>query len=663
MNKKTRMFILSLVDIDILYIVYIISMVIASSRYNFPISMMLHPTTIILLASYLLVFKIAGINNTIWRYATESDYVKVFTYSALACFIFYAVVGITFFHNVVIFYWFIPITLSASAVMLSRIMYRFMISSKHSDEDNSGKKRLLIVGAGECGSAMLNEIFKDKNCGLYPIGFADDDPQKIQRLINGVEVLGKVSDIPGICRDKNVDLIYIAIPSASNATRAVILDECAKTGCPVKIIPYYTQFTENEDRAFIERVREITPEELLGREPIKVADENILGFIKGKTVAITGGGGSIGSELCRQIAAHSPKRLIIIDIYENNAYAIQQELIDKYGTSLNLAIYIASVREYEKIDYIFGLEKPDYVFHAAAHKHVPLMEGSPDEAVKNNIFGTYNTAQAALNNKVSRFVLISTDKAVNPANIMGATKRVCEMIIQYFNHISNGTTIFAAVRFGNVLGSNGSVIPLFKEQIKERHDVTVTHPEMTRYFMTIPEASQLVLTAAAMADKGEIYVLDMGQPVKIDDLAKKMISLSGLKLGIDIKIRYIGLRPGEKMDEELFMSEEGLNKTSNQKIFIGSLNPINYNVFINQLDKLYTLSYKKGVTAYDISHALADIVPSFKHSEAYSPVDKKTNKKASYDNIPVSAFSHQLIPQSSVVMKTAMQSPTRKQIP
>ena len=450
---------------------------------------------------------------------------------------------------------------------------------------------------------------------LKPIGLVDDDCQKLNRTIHKVRVLGGVSDIERICKEYKVELIYVAIPSASNAQRAQILQECSKTNCSVKIIPYYSEFTEDEKHDIISRVRDITPEELLGREPIKVADEKILSFISGKTVAITGGGGSIGSELCRQIASHSPKRLVIIDIYENNAYAIQQELINKYGKSLNMEVYIASVRDYQKLAYLYSLEKPDIVFHAAAHKHVPLMEVSPDEAVKNNIFGTYNSAKAAMENHVDRFILISTDKAVNPTNIMGATKRVCEMVIQYFNSIAPNTT-YAAVRFGNVLGSNGSVIPLFKEQIKNRQDVTVTDPRIIRYFMTIPEASQLVLTAGAMAEGGEIFVLDMGEPVKIADLAEKMIKLSGLVIGRDINIKYIGLRPGEKLYEELLMSEEGLKQTLNHKIFISSILPVDFKVLLARLDDLRELVSHSGVTVHEVEQLLMKTVPTFKR---YNP--------------------------------------------
>lgn len=368
-------------------------------------------------------------------------------------------------------------------------------------------------------------------------------------------------------------------------------------------------------------VRDITPEELLGREPVKVADESILAFVRDKTILVTGGGGSIGQEICRQVAAYCPKRLIILDIYENNAYTLQQELRCLYEDKLNLEVYITTVCDRDKLDAIFTAEKPDIVIHAAAHKHVPLMETVPDEAVKNNIFGTLNTAMAAREHKAERFILISTDKAVNPTNIMGATKRVCEMIIQHIDAISPDTT-FAAVRFGNVLGSNGSVIPLFKQQIEAHHDLTVTHPEMIRYFMTIPEASQLVLTAGAMAQGGEIFVLDMGEPVKIDDLARKMIRLSGLTIGKDINIRYVGLAPGEKLYEELLMREEGLRQTLNRKIYIGSAIAMNSDTFCRQLDELHTLVYRPDVTSREVEQKLMEIVPTFKRAAYTKPLLK-----------------------------------------
>lgn len=564
---------------------------------------------LVLLVGYVLLFWALHINETIWQYADEKNYLGI----AAASLAVGTLVALTFHLSGAVEmsfgFYLSAVVISSAGVTLSRVVYRIKCSRRKEVVPPQTKK-LLIVGAGRAGSALITDIHNNPSCGLEIVGLADDDKHKLGGFIAGVQVLGMVADIARLCKEFAVELIYIAIPSAINAERSRILEECEKTGCPVKILPYLHELRQTDN--FIHLVRDITPEELLGREPIRVADEHIYEFVSGKRVVITGGGGSIGSELCRQIAAHAPARLVIIDIYENNAYAIQQELRRVWGDALNFEVYIASVRDAKKIDYLFSLEKPQIVFHAAAHKHVPLMEVSPDEAIKNNVFGTYNTAQAAKNHGVDRFVLISTDKAVNPTNIMGASKRVCEMVVQYFNQISDHTT-YAAVRFGNVLGSNGSVIPLFKEQIAKRGDITVTDPRIIRYFMTIPEASQLVLTAGAMARGGEIFVLDMGEPVKIDDLARKMIRLSGLVEGRDINIRYVGLRPGEKLYEELLMSEEGLKKTLNQKIFISSVMPVPVDVMEGYLRDLRELVIDRaGVDGKQVEATLVNIVPTFK---------------------------------------------------
>lgn len=638
MNKMRRVLILGAVDYLILCISYFLTSIILGSWYfnsvfaymHMSFSAIIGLSMLFLLIIYVFTSWVFGINTVIWRYSNEKNYLVVFCTIMITNAVFFAVsrlFGITI--NSMVYL--IAALISSCGSTAARVIYKLVSRYRHTNGSiflnlvsaherlPEGKKRLLIVGAGVSASMMLGELMNsDNESDLYPVAIVDDDDTKLGRTIYGVKVVGKTVDIPDICTEYDAQIIYIAIPSASNSERAVIIEECQKTGLPVKILPHYTEIAD-DDSGFVNKVRDITPEELLGREPINVADEGIYNFISGKTVVITGGGGSIGSELCRQIAAHSPGRLIIIDIYENNAYAIQQELKMKYGSALNLQVYIASVREQAKIDYLFSVERPDIVFHAAAHKHVPLMEVSPDEAVKNNVFGTYNTALAAKNNGVKRFVLVSTDKAVNPTNCMGATKRICEMVIQYFNSISEGATTYAAVRFGNVLGSNGSVIPLFKEQIKNRLDVTVTDPRIIRYFMTIPEASQLVLTAGAMASGGEIFVLDMGEPVKIDDLARKMIKLSGLVEGRDIHIRYTGLRPGEKLFEELLVGEEGLKKTLNAKIFISSIMPVDFVKLKGQLDELKTLVSDVSVDADTVAAKLAEVVPTFKR---YVPENK-----------------------------------------
>ena len=405
------------------------------------------------------------------------------------------------------------------------------------------------------------------------------------------------------CAHYGIGEIIFAIPSASNQIKKEILEICKETGCKLKTLPGMYQLINGD--ISVSKLKDVEIEDLLGREPIKINIDDIIGYVRGKVVMVTGGGGSIGSELCRQIAAHNPKQLIVVDIYENSAYEIQQELERKYP-HMDLKILIASVRNTGRMDDIFRMYRPNIVYHAAAHKHVPLMEDSPNEAIKNNVFGTYKTARAADKYGVERFVLISTDKAVNPTNIMGASKRICEMIIQMMNE--NSKTNFVAVRFGNVLGSNGSVIPLFKKQIAEGGPVTVTHPEIIRYFMTIPEAVSLVLQAGAYAKGGEIFVLDMGEPMKIVDLAKNLIKLSGYKVGDDIEIKFTGLRPGEKMYEELLMDEEGLKKTDNKMIFIGRPIEFDKDVFVLQLQKLKEAAEGENDNIRD---CVKEIVPTY----------------------------------------------------
>lgn len=616
----SRNLLLNLIDITVVGAIYILARLLSSliSGVEYKLFELVADCGIALLV-YIIGLNAFGVNKIIWRYSTGRDYFYLFVASITCGVISCLILEVMPHDETPVIYNLLAFLFCSLIITFTRVAYREFLIGMHKIDTDA--KRLLIVGAGEAGSRMVEEILTNPGSGLNPIGFIDDDPQKLGRSIRGVKVLGGMTDIETICEENGIQLIYIAIPSASNERIAVILDECSKTNCSVKILPYYSAIAD-DNKSFVNKVRDITPEELLGREPIKVADEEILSFVKGKTIAITGGGGSIGSELCRQIAAYSPERLIIIDVYENTTYSIQQELRTRFK-DLDLKVYIATVCDYNKINSIFAAEKPDIVIHAAAHKHVPLMETVPDECVKNNVFGTLNTALATKNNGAEKFILISTDKAVNPTNIMGATKRVCEMIIQYVDSISPNTT-FAAVRFGNVLGSHGSVIPLFKKQIENRNDVTVTHPEMIRYFMTIPEASQLVLTASAMAKGGEIFVLDMGEPVKIDDLARKMINLSGLVIGKDINIKYVGLRPGEKLYEELLMSEEGLRKTPNRKIFIGNLIKMDYSEFKNQLDNLYKLVNQEAVTSSEVESMLMNIVPTF---HRFIESDNKTEDK------------------------------------
>ena len=426
-------------------------------------------------------------------------------------------------------------------------------------------KRVMIVGAGEAGRMLLREIRVENPKTSVACCLVDDNPNKRGRILENVKIEGSRRDVKALVKKHRIDRIIIAMPSASAERRKAILDICKETGCELKMLPGISQILNGQ--ATLAQLRDVSVEELLGREPVKTDMTEIVQYIKGKTVMVTGGGGSIGSELARQIASYGPRCLILFDIYENNVYSIQQELKWHYP-DLILEVIIGSVRDEARVRQVMKRYSPDIVYHAAAHKHVPLMERSPNEAIKNNVLGTYVTAKAAAQYGVRRFVLISTDKAVNPTNIMGASKRLCEMIVQEMDRRAQQTS-FVAVRFGNVLGSNGSVIPLFKRQIAAGGPVTVTHPEITRFFMTIPEAVSLVLQAGAYATGGEIFVLDMGQPVRIDELARNLIFLSGRIPGEDIEIKYTGLRPGEKLYEELLMSEEGLQRTANEKIFIG----------------------------------------------------------------------------------------------
>ena len=445
--------------------------------------------------------------------------------------------------------------LSTFLTFIFRLVYRLNKIIERKNTSNKNRRRLLIVGGGEGAATVLSELAKSPENEYVPICLVDDDPEKIGRRIGGVKIEGSTYDIPEICEREDIEVILFTISQINLADKKRILDICAKTHLEVKIIPNVYGLIK-DGASVTSKIRQVEVEDLLGREPIVFDTEKYGAYITGQTVLVTGGGGSIGSELCRQIAKLSPKKLIILDIYENNAYEIQQELIRQYHEKLNLDTQIASVRDKRKLDYLFSQNKIDVIFHAAAHKHVPLMETTPEEAVKNNVFGTLNLVLLADKYHVKKFVQISTDKAVNPTNIMGATKRICEMIVQTMDKQSE--TKFVAVRFGNVLGSNGSVIPLFKEQIQEGGPVTVTHPDIIRFFMTIPEAVSLVLTAGGLAKGGEIFILDMGEPVKILTLAENLIRLSGFKPYEDIPIEFTGLRPGEKLYEEILLNEEGM---------------------------------------------------------------------------------------------------------
>ncbi len=466
-------------------------------------------------------------------------------------------------------------------------------------------ERVMVIGAGEAGRMVVRELSKTDKLQSKVVCLIDDNPAKKGCLLDGIPVVGGRQSIIDSAEKYNIDKIIYAIPSSNAQQRKEILEICSKTKCLVELIPGIYQMVSGQ--ITVGKRRNIELQDLLGREPVQVNMDEIYQYISDKVVMVTGGGGSIGSELCRQIAMSAPKQLIIFDIYENNAYDIQMELVKKYPF-LNLEVLIGSVRNTARVDYIMSKYKPDLVFHAAAHKHVPLMEDSPNEAIKNNVFGTYKMAKASAKYGVKKFVLISTDKAVNPTNIMGASKRLCEMVIQMMSREASNTD-FVAVRFGNVLGSNGSVIPLFKKQISEGGPVTVTHPEITRFFMTIPEAVSLILQAGYYATGGEIYILDMGQPVKIADMARNLIRFMGYEPDVDIKVEYTGLRPGEKLYEEILMNEEGLEETANSLIHIGKPIEMDDELFKKQLDRLEE-AYKTETT--QMKDIVAEIVPTYK---------------------------------------------------
>lgn len=469
---------------------------------------------------------------------------------------------------------------------------------------SADQQRVMVVGAGSAGTMIINEILSRRELKYNPIVLIDDDRDKLGRRISGIKIEGNRHDIPYIAKEQEIDLILIAIPSLDNKNKAEIIDICKETNCKLKIIPGMYEIINGD--ATVSRIKDVDLEDLLGRDPIQLDNRGIAEYIEGKTILVTGGGGSIGSELCRQITVFNPKKLIIFDIYENNAYDIQNELKDSFP-DLELKVLIGSIRDRDRLHEIFTKNNIDVVFHAAAHKHVPLMEDSPKEAIKNNVFGTLNLALEASEAQIDRFVMISTDKAVNPTNIMGATKRLCEMIIQAVNKESE--TEFVAVRFGNVLGSNGSVIPLFKRQIANGGPVTVTHKKIIRYFMLIPEAAQLVLQAGAFAKGGEIFVLDMGKPVKIYDLACDLIRLSGLEPNRDIKIVFTGLRPGEKLYEELLMSEEGLEDTVHKKIHVGKPTFEDMNSLTIKLEQLRKLLEVDDIK--ELKRQMQLIVPTY----------------------------------------------------
>ncbi|MGN1180609.1 MAG: polysaccharide biosynthesis protein [Suilimivivens sp.] len=559
----------------------------------------------------LLVLYLFRMYHSLWAFAGETELQNLVIASCISSLCYS--IGIQFFKTegqqaVPSSYYFLYVFLLISFIFVSRFSYRFFRSLKHKQQNKNNSISVMVIGAGEAANVIIKEIVNSNFSTMVIRCIIDDDKGKWGRFIQGIKVVGGRDKIIECADIYGIDEIIVAMPSISRKQMSEILDICKETNCKLRSLPGMYQLVNGE--VSISKLRDVEVEDLLGRDPIEVDLDSILGYVQGKKVLVTGGGGSIGSELCRQIASHKPAQLIIVDIYENSVYDIQQELLTDYP-GLDLVVLIASVRNTNRINSIFETYKPDIVYHAAAHKHVPLMETSPNEAIKNNVFGTWKTAYAAAMNDTKRFVMISTDKAVNPTNIMGASKRICEMIIQTFN--KHFDTEFVAVRFGNVLGSNGSVIPLFKKQIMAGGPVTVTHPDIIRYFMTIPEAVSLVLQAGAYARGGEIFVLDMGKPVKILDLAKNLIRLSGYRVDEDIKIEFTGLRPGEKLYEELLMAEEGMKETANKLIHIGKPIEIDEDKFFKQLKELKEASKNESD---DIRAMIREIVPTYHYKEA-----------------------------------------------
>ncbi|WP_069999293.1 polysaccharide biosynthesis protein [Cellulosilyticum sp. I15G10I2] len=573
------------------------------------------------------VFILFKIYNILWQYTSTKELIQLgiaVLIGSLGCLGFGVMTGHLLPRSVYIIYLLIILIFMAGSRISIRILYRllkhdeFSLKMLFNKETDVHKRRIMIIGAGEASSVLIKELQKEFNSTNDVVLAVDDDTRKHHSSIHGVPVRGTIEDIPTLVTKWLIDEIIIAIPSASRKRISQILKICNTTNCKLKIAPPLTKAVEAS--LGIKNIRPVNIEDLLGREEIDLDATGVANYLKDNIILVTGGGGSIGSELCRQIMCFSPKKLIIFDIYENNAYDLQNELLQRGISPLSLEVIIGSVRDAAKLRQVIEKYTPNIIFHAAAHKHVPLMEANPEEAVKNNVFGTLNTALLAKELKVKKFILISTDKAVNPTNVMGATKRICEMIIQSLSKEPSDTE-FAAVRFGNVLGSNGSVIPLFKRQLEAGGPLTVTHAEIIRYFMTIPEAARLILQAMSFAKGGEIFVLDMGEPVKILDLAKNFIKLSGLSVGKDIEIKITGLRPGEKLYEELLMDEEGLQKTGCDKIFVAHPLDLSFEELNKQLDLLLHSIYDKET----LKACIGSIVPTYKMPLA------STEKSKPYD--------------------------------
>lgn len=614
-SKKVRMGILWIYDMAMVWICALLSLVI---RFDFDISAIpaeymgaLWKYGLMQTGVVTFVFYISHLYTILWGAAGIREMLEV-SLSCMAAAIAQPLLMVFLEDRMPRSYfvlWFILMTIAAVCGRISYQVVQRILNRLIRIKEKETIPHVMIVGGGRAGTLILREMKSSEKIHGYPACIVDDDPDKQGRMIDGVLVAGKREDIPRLVKEKRIDEIFVAMPTAPAEALKDILDICQQTGCHVKTLPGVYQIMNDE--VSISKLRNVEIEDLLGRKPIQVDLDEIMGYVKDKVVLVTGGGGSIGSELCRQLAGHKVKQLIIFEMYENNAYEIQQELKRKYP-KLDMVVLIGSVRNTNRLDSLFRQYRPDIVYHAAAHKHVPLMEDSPNEAIKNNVLGTYKTAKAAIKYGVKRFILISTDKAVNPTNIMGASKRLCEMVVQMCNEKS--ATEFVAVRFGNVLGSNGSVIPLFKSQIEKGGPVTVTHKDIIRYFMTIPEAVSLVIQAGAFAKGGEIFVLDMGKPVRILDMAEKLIRLSGYEPYKDIDIQFTGLRPGEKLYEELLMDEEGLQKTKNERIFIGHPIEMDYGKFEKGLFRLEEAAWRERGNIREMVH---ELVPEYH----YKPTD------------------------------------------
>lgn len=623
MNKPNQSFkniVMILVDIVLVNLSYIIAYYL---RFNFVIpnnELNIYKSDFIAITLiYIITFILFKLYRSLWSYASVDEF--LFAIGACISADAISLVFSIFVHRQ------LPLTISILAGIFSIILvvgfrmafriyrnYALSLDKTYKDAVN----RVMVIGAGSAGTILIKEMKRHKEMNYKPVAVIDDNKSKVGTIVSGVKVYGTRNEILSTASSKDIDTILIAIPSADNKNKKQILDICKQTGCTVKVVPGIYELIDG--RVSLKKIRDVSMEELLGRDPIKLDMKGIREYIEDKVIMITGGGGSIGSELCRQIIRYSPKQVIILDNYENNAYELQQEF-KRNGIKADCRYVIASVRDRKKLEIVFKKYKPQIVFHAAAHKHVPLMEENPAEAVKNNVFGTLNLAECADKYGVQRFVMISTDKAVNPTNIMGATKRICEMIIQSIDKKSE--TQFVAVRFGNVLGSHGSVVPLFLKQIHNGGPVTVTHKEITRFFMTIPEAAQLVLQAGTYAKGGEIFILDMEKPVRIYDLACDLIKLSGLTPNEDIKIEFIGLRPGEKLYEEVLTDEEGLSKTLHDKIFVGKPTFDDYDSLKKSIDEFIPMVENDDTEA--IITKIEKIVPTYKRF-VYEEVAASTEK-------------------------------------